>query len=42
MMKIGIENNISFYTEGYKRGKNDVIFEIVWNPKIEKQFFDAF
>eukprot|EP00347_Sterkiella_histriomuscorum_P023008 403336310 len=42
IMKIGIENNISFYTEGYKRGKNDVIFEIVWNPKIEKQFFDAF
>jgi hypothetical protein len=42
MMKIGIDSNISFYSEGYKRGKNDVILEIVWNTKIEKSFFDAF
>jgi hypothetical protein len=42
MMKLGIENNISFYTDGYKRGKNDVMFEIIWNMKIEKNFFDGF
>ena len=42
MMKIGIQNNESFYLEGYKKGKNDLIIEIVWNPKIDKSFFDAF
>lgn len=42
LIKIGVTNNNSFFTEGYKRGKNDVIFEIVWNNKIEKSFFDSF
>lgn len=35
-MKIGITSNNSFYTDGFKRGKQDVIFDIVWNNKIEK------
>ena len=38
--KIGVTTNSSFYNDGYKRGKQDVIFEIVWNMKIEKSFFD--
>lgn len=43
LMKIGVENNISFYKEDYyKRGKQDVILEIVWHNKIEKAFFDNF
>jgi len=42
LIKIGAESNTSFFTEGYKRGKNDVVFDIVWSTKIEKGFFDSF
>jgi hypothetical protein len=42
LMKIGATSNVSFYTDGYKRGKQDVVIEIVWNNKIEKAFFDTF
>lgn len=38
--KVGATSNNSFYTDGYKRGKNDVIFEVIWNMKIDKTFFD--
>jgi hypothetical protein len=41
-MRLGATSNVSFYTDGYKRGKQDVILDIVWNPKIEKAFFDGF
>lgn len=37
--KIGITTNSSFYSDGYKRGKQDVIFDVVWNMKIDKDFF---
>lgn len=42
LMKIGITSNSSFYNDGFKRGKQDVMFEVVWNSKIEKGFFDGF
>jgi hypothetical protein len=41
-MKLGATSNVSFYTDGYKRGKQDVILDIIWSPKIEKAFFDGF
>lgn len=41
-IKLGITSNDSFYSDGYKRGKNDVIIEICWNPKTEKTFFESF
>lgn len=40
LIKMGTQSNVSFYNEGYKRGKNDVIIDIIWNNKIEKPFFD--
>lgn len=38
--KIGVTSNVSFYQDGYHRGKKDVIIEVVWNIKIDKVFFD--
>ena len=37
--KIGVTTNSSFYSDGYKKGKQDVIFDVVWNMKIDKDFF---
>ena len=42
MGKIGITQNISFFEQGYQRGKRDIILEIVWSMKVEKGFFDYF
>ena len=42
MAKIGVNSNVSFYNNDYKRGKQDLILEIVWNSKIEKPFYDQF
>ena len=40
--RLNIESNVSFYADGYKKGKQDMIFDIIWNNKIEKSFFDSF
>jgi hypothetical protein len=43
MAKMGdIKTNQSLYMEGYKRGRQDVILEAVWNNKIDKGYFDSF
>lgn len=44
LIKIGANSNVSFYPnfDTYKRGKHDVIFEIIWNNKLESVFFDKF
>lgn len=42
LIKLGVKSNVSFYNDGYKRGKNDVVIEIVWSNKIDKQYFDSF
>jgi len=42
LIKIGATSNVSFYNEGYKHGKQDVIIDIIWNNRIEKSFFDKF
>lgn len=46
MRNLGITTNLSYFTEGYKRGKNDVIFEIVWSNStgkaIDRSYFDSF
>jgi hypothetical protein len=30
LVKLGVESNISFYADSYKRGRSDVIIEVVW------------
>lgn len=40
--KIGIDSNISFYEDGYNKGKKELIFEILWNTDIENSFFNSF
>lgn len=38
MKRVGISNNESFYWDGYDKGRKDVVFEIVWNNKINTDF----
>jgi len=40
--KIGINSNVSFYLnfDTYKRGKSDLIFEVVWNSKVPTEYFE--
>ncbi len=44
LAKIGINSNVSFYPnfDTYKRGKHDVIFEVVWNSTLPEAFFSKF
>ena len=44
MNKIGINSNVSFYPnfDTYKRGKHDLIFEVVWNIKVHAEYFEQF
>ena len=36
LIKLGVDSNVSFYNDSYKRGKSDVIFDIVWHQKVDK------
>ena len=44
MIKAGVASNVSFYPnfDSYKRGKQDIIIEVVWNNRVPAEFFDFF
>ena len=43
LIKVGTSGNDSFYgSDAYKRGKQDIVFEIVWNARIPIDFFNTF
>ncbi len=44
LTKAGITSNVSFYPnfDTYKRGKYDLILEIVWNSAVPVEFFEYF
>ena len=40
LIKVGTSGNDSFYgTDGYKRGKLDIILDVVWNARTTNEFF---
>ena len=43
LRKIGAETNCSYYPENYQRkGRNEVIIEVVWGLQMSKQVFENF
>jgi hypothetical protein len=44
LTKAGITTNVSFYPnfDTYKRGKHDLILEVVWNSRVPPEFFEFY
>jgi hypothetical protein len=43
LMKVGNSSNESFYSsDAYKRGKQDLILDVVWNQRTSSEFFKQF
>jgi hypothetical protein len=43
MLKLGSNSNNSFYSaDNYRRGKQDLIIDVVWHHSLTKEFFSKF
>lgn len=43
LIKLGSSSNDSYYaSDAYKRGKQDVILDVVWSQRTQADFFSAF